>query len=97
MRTAHPAIEAIAGAGFDERQIEQLPSLSIERDRGSSITRALAGIHRRIAGSVRAEAWLRGTARADADLVAGILQAWPDGTETWNVARGFGQAAVDAY
>lgn len=95
VRTAHPVIEAIAGAGFDERQIEQLLSLSIERDRGSSITRALAGIHRRIAGSVRAEAWLRGTAGADADLVAGILQAWPDGTETRGAQ--VRATAVDAY
>lgn len=97
VRIPHPVMEAIAGAGFDEWQIEELLSLSIAHDRSSSITRTLSGIHRRVAGAVRAEAWLRGTAGADVDLIAGILQAWPDGTETWNVARGFGQAAVDAY
>ena len=96
-RVPHLVMEAIVGAGFDAAQIEELLSLSIARDRKSSVTRTLAGLHRRLTGVERAERWLRAAADGDVDFIADIIQAWPDGTETWNVVRGFGQDAVDAY
>lgn len=96
-RVPYSVIEAVSDADFDEAQIEGMLSLSTAREPRSTATRMLAGIHRRVAGAVRAERWLRDAAGKDADLAANILQAWPDGTETWNVARRFGREVVDAY
>jgi hypothetical protein len=96
-RVPHLVMEAIVGAGLGAAQIEELLSLSIARDRKSSVTRTLAGLYRGVVGVERAEAWLRAAAKGDVDFIADIVQAWPDGTETWNVVRGFGSDAVNAY
>jgi hypothetical protein len=96
-KVPHLVMEAILAAEFDPNQIEELLCLSVARDRRSILARNLAGIYRHLVGVERAKEWLRATAGGDADMIADILQAWPDGPETWNAARGFGQNVVDAY
>lgn len=96
-KVPHLVMEAIVGAGFDAHQVEELLSLSVARDRRSILARTLAGIYRNLVGVEGAKQWLRAIAAGDADVIADVLQAWPDGPETWNVARGFGHSVVDAY
>jgi hypothetical protein len=92
-------IEAAYAADFSERRVAELLSLSFERDPRSSFTLGLSGLYRKVAGVERAEAWLKRLVNtgASAELVGRLLEAWPDGLETWNVVRGFGSEVVAAY
>jgi hypothetical protein len=92
-------IEAAYSAEFSESQIGELLSVSIDRDPRSSFTLGLSGLYRKVAGLERAEAWLKALANtgASAEVVGDLLEAWPDGLETWNVARRFGSEVVAAY
>jgi hypothetical protein len=91
-------IEAIGGANFEAHQMEQLLSMGFAQAPGSAVTINLAGLHRHLAGARPAEAWLRGAVAADdANLIADLLQSWPDDLDTWNTVRRFGGKVVAAY
>ncbi len=92
-------IEAAYSADFSESQIAELLSIGFDRDPRSSFTLGLSGLYRKVAGVERAEAWLKGLlgAGASAEAIGALLEAWPDGLETWNVVRRFGPDVVAAY
>ena len=93
-------IEAISGAGLTAVQIEDLLSRSLREDLGSSLTLGLAGIFRQMVGAKDAEVWLRSAAADggfDVEAISTLLQAWPDGRETWSAVRRFGPECVTAY
>ena len=93
-------IEAIGSAGLTAPQIEDLLSRSLHKDAGSSLTVSLSGMYRQMVGAGDAEVWLR-SAAADrslgAEALSALLQAWPDGRETWSAVRRFGPECVTTY
>jgi len=100
VRVPYLVVEAVGGAGLTAAQIEDLLSRSLLEDPGSSLTLGLAGIFRQMVGASDAEVWLR-SAAADgglsAEALSNLLQAWPDGRETWSAVRRFGPECVTAY
>jgi hypothetical protein len=100
VRVPYLVVEAVAGAGLTAAHIEDLLSRSLLEDPNSSLTVGLAGIFRQKVGASDAEVWLR-SAVADgglsAEALSNLLQAWPDGRETWSAVRRFGPECVTAY
>lgn len=96
-RVSYSVIEAAYGAELSPEQVEQLFSRSFERDSNSSITARLSGLYYRSVGVNRAEAWIVAHKGASIEAIVNVLQGWPDGRETWNVARRFGPEVVAAY
>jgi hypothetical protein len=99
-RVPYLVIEAVGGSGLTAAQIEDLLSRSLSEDLGSSLTLGLAGILRQMVGAEDAEVWLRSAAAdddLDAEAISTLLQAWPDGRETWSAVRRFGPECVTAY
>ena len=97
-RVPYLVIEAAEMAGFTESQVEELLRMSFGQDTGGTLTLGLSGLYRRIAGEVRAEAWLRRNAsNVSADALSDLLQTWPDGLSTWGVVRRFGATVVSSY
>jgi hypothetical protein len=99
-RVPYLVVEAIGGARLTASQIEDLLSRSLRKDPGSSLTLGLSGILRQMVGAEDAEVWLRSAAadgRLGAEAISALLQAWPDGRETWSAVRRFGPGCVTAY
>jgi hypothetical protein len=93
-------VEATNEAAFSEKEISELLTLSFNRAPDSSVTGSLAGIYRKVAGPKRAEIWLRrviSEKMASSLIVAGLLHAWPDSIDTWNLAYRLGRKVVEAY
>jgi hypothetical protein len=100
VRVPYLIIEAIGAAGLTATQIGDLLSRSLREDPGSSLTRGLSGIFRQKVGAEDAEVWLREAAvngSLSAEDISTLLQAWPDGRETWSAVRRFGPECVTAY
>jgi hypothetical protein len=99
VRMSHLIVEAAEDAGFSAPQVIELLSESYRYGRNSNLTVGLSGLYRRVAGADRAEAWLttvkvKGGA---AEVIADLLQTWPDGRETWSIVRHFGPEVVAAF
>jgi len=93
-------IQALDTPNFLASQIFDILMLSFNQDPNSSFTLALSGLYRKVAGEEGAEAWLRYLIRdksVPTDTIGKLLLAWPDGIETWNVARRLGSQVVDTY
>jgi hypothetical protein len=100
VRMPYLVIEAISGAGLTAVQIEDILSRSLIEDPGSWLTIGLAGIFRQMVGASDAEVWLRSAVangNVSAEVLSNLLQAWPDGRETWSTVRRFGPECVTAY
>jgi hypothetical protein len=99
VRVPYAIAEAAGGAGFTEAQIEELLSRSAERNPDTGFTVSLAALYRNLFGAERAEAWLQKTAdkTASPDVIARLLQGWPDGLDTWRTIRRFGPDVTRAY
>ena len=99
-RVPYLIVEAIGGAGLTASQIPDLLSRSLHEDPGSTLTLGLSGLFRQMVGAEDAEVWLR-SAAADgglgAEAISALLQAWPDGRETWRAVHRFGPECVAAY
>jgi hypothetical protein len=99
-RVPYLVVEAADAAGFSDPQVAELLALSFEKQRDSSFTLSLSGLYRKMAGEAQASLWLRRLleeGKATPQLLGALFQAWPDGRETWQVVRRFGQEVVDAY
>ena len=99
-KTPFFVIEAIAGANLTPDQIEQLLELAFDQQPSSSFTYGMCALYRNVVGAERAEAWIvrrKEAEKVPAQLVAQLLDAWPDNVETWRTVRKFGPDVVDAY
>ncbi|HVJ52905.1 MAG TPA: hypothetical protein VM689_10605 [Aliidongia sp.] len=98
-RVPHLVAKAVSGADFSEAQVEELLTLSIDQDPKSSFTFGLSGLHRVLAGAQRAEMWLQRMSKqaASAQVIGELLQAWPDGLDTWSAVRRLGPEIAKAY
>jgi hypothetical protein len=97
-RVPYLAVEAAAGAGLKEGEVESLLRSSFRQHPTSPLTLGLSGHYRGLVGLERAEVWVRlNAADASPDVVSGLLRAWPDGPSTWNVVRRLGAPVVASY
>ena len=93
-------VEAIDHANFSEEEILDLLTLSFTHGQNSSFTMGLSGLYRKVAGPKSAETWLRGIIdgkMTTSAIVGELLLTWPEGMETWRLARRLGRDVVDAY
>jgi hypothetical protein len=99
-RVPYLIVEALGDAGLTASQIEDLLSRSLRENPGSQLTLGLCGIFRQMAGAKDAEVWLESAAsvsRLGGEAISALLQAWPDGRQTWSTVRRFGRECVTAY
>jgi hypothetical protein len=99
VRVPYMVVEALDAVDFTEVQMEELLRLSFMNDRESELTHGISGIYRRIAGPQRAEVRLRELSDKSKppDVLADLLQTWPDSLETWGTARRFGPEVVASF
>ena len=97
VRAPYSIVEAAAGAGFTEAQIEELLSRSAARDPDTGFTVNLAALYRNVFGAERAEAWLQKTAdkTASPDVTARLCRDGLMGS-TWRTIRRFGPDVMRA-
>lgn len=93
-------VEAMHGAALNAGEVQAVLDLAFGDGPDVSVTRMLAGLHRRVAGEVAAREWLA-QRRQDGTLsdtvLAHLLLAWPDDRATWRVVRTFGTSVDAAY
>ena len=97
-RVPYLAVEAAAGAGLDEAEVEDLLKSSFRQNEISPFTVGLSALYRGLAGEERAETWVRTNASDKSpNVLSDLLRAWPDGPSTWNVLRRLGAPVVASY
>ena len=82
VRVPYWVVEAAAAARLSEVEIEELLSLSLERCPDSGFAVGLSMLYRKLVGAARAEQWLKQRHAASAEVLARLLQGWPDGLDT---------------